>query len=150
MKCNATSSSRNIFHTFIYHCKISFVYPHFGSYFAVFIDHSVNMLYFTLSHVSQRGTSSNSIHLLCPNYLQPLPELLMYLGCTTHLLSAIYLLTHSTEQTESFLGSQPVFSQSRNSQHFMEPEGTLPRLQQPDTCAFSELDQASPRPHLTS
>ena len=31
----------------------------------------------------------------------------------------------------------------------MEPEGLLPRLQVPPTCAYPQPDQSSPFPHIT-
>jgi hypothetical protein len=37
-------------------------------------------------------------------------------------------------------------SWSINSPHFVEPEISLPRLQEPATCSYSEPDQSSPRP----
>jgi len=37
---------------------------------------------------------------------------------------------------------------SRNSPHFMEPEGTLPQLQAPATCPYPEPAQSSPHPHI--
>jgi len=36
-------------------------------------------------------------------------------------------------------------SQSRNSAHFMKPEGSLPHLQAPAICPFPEPDQSIPR-----
>ena len=38
-------------------------------------------------------------------------------------------ITYSLHGSEFFLRSQPVFSQSRNSVHFMEPKGSLPHSQ---------------------
>jgi hypothetical protein len=38
------------------------------------------------------------------------------------------------------------FSKSRNSPHFMEPEGTLACLQVTVTCPYPEPDQSSPCP----
>ena len=32
----------------------------------------------------------------------------------------------------------------------MEPEGSLPRLQEPATCLYPESDQSSPCPHPTT
>ena len=50
----------------------------------------------------------------------------------------------------SFLRSQPILSQSRNSPHFMETECSLPHLQVPATCPRPEPDQSSPCFHPTS
>jgi hypothetical protein len=37
------------------------------------------------------------------------------------------------------------------SQHFMEPEGSIPNSQELSNCSYPELDQSSPHhPHLTS
>ena len=67
------------------------------------------------------------------------------------------IFTCSLHGRESFLRSQPVFSQSRNSPHFMEPEGSLPLLQVPSTCPYPESDRPNPYPpshflkiHLTT
>jgi hypothetical protein len=49
--------------------------------------------------------------------------------------------------TESFLRSQQVLSYSRNSSHFMEPEGSSPHSQQPSTCPYPEPDRSSLCPH---
>ena len=39
---------------------------------------------------------------------------------------------------------------SRNSPHFVEPEGSLPHSQQPATFLYSEPHRSSPCPHVTS
>ena len=57
-------------------------------------------------------------------------------------------LTYLLQGAESFLTIQSIFSQSRNSQHFMEPECSLPQSQVPATCPYPE--QISPVPTLTS
>jgi hypothetical protein len=61
-----------------------------------------------------------------------------------------YLLTYVTayqlHRAESFLTSQPFLSQSRNSQHFMKPEGSLLHSQEPVTCPYPEPDRSSPCP----
>jgi hypothetical protein len=40
-------------------------------------------------------------------------------------------------------------SQSRNSPHFMETEGSLPHSQVPATCPYPEPDQSRPFPHIS-
>jgi hypothetical protein len=52
-------------------------------------------------------------------------------------------LTNVIQGAES-LRSQKVLSQSRNSPHFMEPEGSLPHSQQLAPYPYSEPDQSSP------
>jgi hypothetical protein len=48
--------------------------------------------------------------------------------------SCLYLITHSlTHTAKPFLGSRQLCSHSRTSQRFMEPEGSLPRSQEPST-----------------
>jgi len=55
-----------------------------------------------------------------------------------------YLLTPwSTVLLEKLTGSQ-----SRNSSHFMQPEGSLPHSQVPATCPYPEPDLSSPCPHI--
>jgi hypothetical protein len=51
-----------------------------------------------------------------------------------------YLFTYSMEQ--SFLRIEPICSYSRNSPHFMEPEGSLPHSQLPPTVSI--LSQPNP------
>ena len=45
---------------------------------------------------------------------------------------------------EKLTGSQ----QSRNSPHFMEPEGSLPHSQVPATCPYPESARSSTYPHI--
>ena len=63
-----------------------------------------------------------------------------------------YLLTHSLtfslHAAQLFLRNQPVLSYSRNSPHFMEPEGSLPHSQVPATCPYPEPHRCSPFPHI--
>ena len=46
------------------------------------------------------------------------------------------------------MGSYKVLSQSRNSPHFTEPEGSLPQSQVPATCPYPEPARSSPQPHI--
>ena len=54
------------------------------------------------------------------------------------------LLTYSLNRGAVILESELVLSQSRNSPHFMEPEGSLPHSQVPATCPYPEPAQSSP------
>ena len=47
--------------------------------------------------------------------------------------------THSLHGAELFCRSQPVLSQSRNSPHFTEPEGSFSHSQVPSTCPYCGL-----------
>ena len=52
------------------------------------------------------------------------------------------------EQSPSLEANRCSASQN-NSLHFMEPEGWLPRLQEPATCPYPKPDQSSPCPAIT-
>jgi len=56
-------------------------------------------------------------------------------------------LTYLLHGAESLLRSQLVLSYSRNSPHFMEPEGSLPHSHVPATCPYPEPDRSSPGPY---
>jgi hypothetical protein len=73
---------------------------------------------------------------------------LLFILFPVHLKSSWfpYLVTYLLHAAESFLRSWTVLSRSRNSAHFMEPEGSLPRVQMPTTCSYPEPDQSSPCP----
>jgi len=45
---------------------------------------------------------------------------------------------------DSFFGSQPGFSYTRNSPHFVESEESLRHSQVPATCPYPEPDECSP------
>ena len=53
-------------------------------------------------------------------------------------------LSNQFHVAEAFLRSWQVFSYSRNSTHFLEPEGSLRHLQEPATCPYPEPDRSSP------
>jgi hypothetical protein len=52
--------------------------------------------------------------------------------------------------TTGTLRSQTLCSHSVVSQHFMEPEGSLPSSQELSTCTYSEPDQSSPQHSILS
>jgi hypothetical protein len=56
-------------------------------------------------------------------------------------------LTYSMEQSLSWEVNL-FFCQSRNSPHFMEPEGSLPHSQVSATCPYPDLDRFSPYTHI--
>ena len=55
-------------------------------------------------------------------------------------------LTYLVHGAEFFLSRQTVLSYSRNSEHFMEPEGSLPHSQVPITCPYPGLARSISRP----
>ena len=65
-----------------------------------------------------------------------------------YIYTYLHILTNSLHGAESFLRSQPVFSQSRNSPHFVEPEGSLPHSQLPTACPHPEPARSNPYPHI--
>jgi len=69
-----------------------------------------------------------------------------YMYTQTH--TNISVSTYSLHTAESFLRNQPLLSYSRNSQHFMETEGSLPHSQEPATCPFPEAARSSPCHHI--
>ena len=59
-----------------------------------------------------------------------------------------YLLTYIlTPWSRVLLEKLTSFQHSRNSPHFMEPEGSLPHSQVPATCPYPEPARSSPYPH---
>ena len=81
---------------------------------------------------------------LLPFFLSYLLTFLLIYFLTSLLPS---LLTYSLHAAES-LRSQPVLSQSRNSPHFMESEGSLPHSQVPAICPYPEPVRSNPYPHI--
>jgi hypothetical protein len=59
------------------------------------------------------------------------------------MMMIMIIIINSTEQSPS-LRSEQFLNYSRNSPHFMEPEGSLPHSQQPATCPYPEPVQPSP------
>jgi hypothetical protein len=63
----------------------------------------------------------------------------------------MYLIYHSlTHRAGPFLGSRQLCSYSRTSQHFMEPEGSLPCSQEPSSGPYPEPDQSNPYHNILS
>jgi len=65
----------------------------------------------------------------------------------TYSLTYLRILTYLLHGAVPFLRSQPIFSYSRNSPHFVEPKGSLPHSQVPANCPCPELARSSPHPH---
>ena len=65
-----------------------------------------------------------------------------------HTSNISYLLTYLLHGAESFLRSSLVCSQSRNSPHFTEPEGSLTHSQASATYLYPGPAQSSPYTHI--
>jgi hypothetical protein len=62
---------------------------------------------------------------------------------------AVPLTYFLTPWNRVLLEKLTVFSQSRNSSHFMEPEDSLPHSQIPTADPYPETARSSPLPHIT-
>jgi hypothetical protein len=73
------------------------------------------------------------------------------LSSSSILLHGVGQFTHThTHGAEPFLRSRQLCSYSGTSQHFMEPEGSLPCSQEPSTGPSPETDRSSPyHPNLS-
>jgi len=84
--------------------------------------------------------------LSCANWIQPTHYPVPYLlnSLVTYLVT--YLLTYLLTFLLNYLltSCSRVLQKPRNSPHFMEPEGSFPRLQVPATCPRPESAQSSP------
>ena len=80
-----------------------------------------------------------------PPYWQLLRQLTAYLLLLNRLAP---LRTRALNAAQIFFRGYPVCSQSRNSPHFMEPEGSLPHSQVPATCLYLKPVPSSPYPHI--
>jgi hypothetical protein len=123
----------------------------------IFLRPSVDILGWSLQIIRDRFIST------IYNFLQLSPRSIMNRLCTwynvalepclCHVMwnSAPYsyfntsTLTHPlTHGAEAFLRSCQLCSHSRTSQHFMEPEGSLPRSQEPSTDPYPVPDRSNP------
>jgi len=64
----------------------------------------------------------------------------------THAHTHTHTHTHSLTPRSTVLLQKLIIFQSRNSPHFMEPEGSLPHSQVPATCPYPEPARSSPYP----
>jgi hypothetical protein len=64
-----------------------------------------------------------------------------WIKIATDLCGTLGSLSHGAQP---FLRSRPFCSNSRASQHFMEPERSLPRSREPSTGPYPKLDQSNP------
>jgi hypothetical protein len=106
-----------------------------------FLSNSTSLLVLPQRIIDER----HSISLKCPGW---------YLGPVRYPSSATFIRTGafhiSLHGAEPFLRSRQSLSYSRISQHYMEPEGSLPRSQEPSTGPYPQPDQCSPRHPILS
>jgi hypothetical protein len=88
------------------------------------------------SHASICLSSLNSYTLSC--------DLIHVLSSSAYTYERIVIYTSLTHGAEPFLRSRQLCSYSKTSQCFMEPEGSLPRSQEPSTGPYPEPDWSNP------
>jgi hypothetical protein len=72
------------------------------------------------------------------------------LNITTDLCSQLKQSNLLIHKAETFLRNRQLCSHSRTSQHFMEPEGSTPRSQEPSTGSHHEPYQSNPHHPIVS
>ena len=105
--------------------------------------------------LSNKNIRSVGCHFSCESFVKysrhliphQVVDCIMWVNITC-LYILTYLLTCLLHGAESFLRSQLVCSQSRNSPHFMEPEGSLPHSQASATCPYPWPTQSSSHTHI--
>ena len=110
---------------------------------------NAHSMFFKIGHFLKKRVSQKAQHSIMSHVMRYYVTVTLSKSAAITLHTLLYLqLTYLLHVAESLQRSQPVLSQSRNSPHFMEPEGSLSHSHMPATCPYPEPSRSSPRPHI--